>query len=182
MAGTLIVWKAPHPESDEDAARLLADYHATGDESAFQASKDVRAFYDDVLARWPPRGDEGSAPTWSSTPQGSDRVVSLDYSWSAPDELLDDIDRLARRHELVLYDPQGPNVHVPGVEDEPPAVDAREVGRVAAIGVAAVAVALAAWFASILVISWVVIVVAAFLALGAAGTLVHYAREARKHP
>lgn len=181
MAGTLMVWKAPHPASEADAARLLADYEETGDETAFEPSPDVTAFYVELLALWPPLADaEGSAPTWSSTPLESDRIVSLDYSWSAPDELLGDIDQLARRHELVLYDPQGPFVHVPGVEEEPQAVGAREVARVAVIGMVAVAVAVAAWFASIFVVSWVVIVIATFMALAAAGTLFHYAREARK--
>jgi hypothetical protein len=181
MGGTLIVWKAPHPESDEDAARLLAGYHATGDESAFEPSPDVQAFFDEVLGRWPPRDGDGGVPTWSSTPERSDRVVSLDYSWSAPGELLDDIDRLARRHELVLYDPQGPSLHVPGVDEEPQPVDAREVARVAAIGIGAIGVAVAAWYFSIFVVSWVVLVVAGFLALAAVGTLVHYAVEAGRH-
>ena len=103
MGGTLIVWKAPHPDDEDSAARLLVGYYATGDESAFNPSPDVRAFYRDVLALWPSRepADADDAPTWSSTPERSDRVVSLDYSWSAPDELLEDIDS-SRRHKLVL--------------------------------------------------------------------------------
>ena len=84
MGGTLIVWKAPHPENDDDAARLLAGYHATGDESAFERSPDVGAFYDEVLGRWPPRDGDGGVPTWSSTPERSDRVVSLDYAGRRP--------------------------------------------------------------------------------------------------
>src|SRR5262245_55438018 len=137
MSGTLIVWKSPHSDGEDDAARLLSGYHATGDESAFEPSGDVTAFLDEVLELWPPRKppeDVGTAPSWSSTPERSDRIVSLDYSWSAPDELLDDIDRIARKHALVLYDPQGPSLRVPGVDGEPAPVDGREVARVTAIG------------------------------------------------
>jgi hypothetical protein len=182
MGGTLIVWKAPHPVSEEDAVRLLAGYYATGDESAFEPSPDVRAFHDELLGRWPSPDDaDGGVPTWSSSPEQSDRVVCLDYSWSAPGELLDDIDRLARLHQLVLYDPQGPSLHVPGVDAEPPPVDAREVARVAAIGLGAIGVAVAAWYLSIFIVSWVVLVIAGFMAVAAVGTLVHYAVEARRH-
>ena len=60
-------------------------------------------------------------------------------------------------------------------------MDAREVARVAAIGIGAIGVAVAAWYFSIFIVSWVVVVVAGFLALAAVGTLVHYAVEAVRH-
>ena len=186
VGGTLIVWKAPAVADERQAAALLEDYHATGDESAFTRDPAVERFLDEILARWPALEshdpeDPEPPPTWSSTPGRSDRVVALDYSWSAPDELLDDVERLAREHGLVLYDPQGPDVHLP---DDPPdeefVPDAREVARVTAIGVAAVVVGVIAWLVSITVLSWIVIVVAAFVALMAASTLVVYARDARR--
>ena len=121
---------------------------------------------------------EGEAPaTWASTPERSNRVVSIDYSWSASDELLDDVERLAPKHELMFYDPQGPTIRGP----HPPVIDpvapnSREVARVSLIGLAAAAAAVGAWYVSITVLSWVVIVVAAFVTIMAVLTLVAYAR------
>ena len=184
MAGTLIAWKGPKVQDEDAAARLLHDYYETGDESAFEPSKDVVRFYDDLLALWPSLEeldpeDADLPPSWSESPERSTRIVSMEYRWSAADGFLEDIERLAREHGLVLYDPQGPVVIDP---DEPESTefvpDAREVLRVAALMVGSLAVAVGAWYASITVVSWIVIVIAGFLALMAAYTLVHYAREA----
>jgi hypothetical protein len=90
----------------------------------------------------------------------------LDYSWSAPDEFLDDIQRLARVHKLVLYDPQGPDVHL---ANEPPAEPyvptASDTLRLARLGLIAVAVAVGAWYLSIPILSWIVIGVAGVVML-----------------
>jgi hypothetical protein len=186
MSGTLIVWKTPPVGNEGEAARLLRGYYETGDETAFQPSEDVARFYDEVIALYPllervDTEDADRTPTWASTPERSDRVVSLDYSWSAPDALLRDIERLAREHRLVLYDPQGPDVSGPDdLNDEPYVPDRRETARVTLIGVAAILVAVGAWYASITVASWVVIAVAGFLALMSGYTLFVYAREARE--
>jgi nucleotide-binding universal stress UspA family protein len=184
VAGTLIVWKAPKVPDEDAAVRLLHDYDKTGDESAFEPSKDVVRFYDDLLALWPSLEDLNAddadlPPSWSELPERSNRVVSMEYRWSAADAFLEDIERLAREHGLVLYDPQGPVVIDPD-EPEPTEFvpDAREVLRVIAILLGAVAVMVGAWYASITVLSWLVIVVVGFVAVMAAFTLVHYAREA----
>ncbi len=160
MSGTLIVWKAPGVEDEDAAARLHRDYYETGDENAVQPSEDVAGFYDEVIAPYPPLEtldveDVDRTATWASTPEGSDRVVSFNYSWSAPDALLRDIERLAREHRLVLHDPQGPDVYGPDdLNDEPYVPDRRETLRVTLIGVAAILVAIGSWYASITVVSW----------------------------
>lgn len=75
--------------------------------------------------------DVERTPTGASTPERSDRVVSLNHSWSAPDALLRDVERLAREHRLVLYDPQGPDVSGPDdLNDGPYVPDRRETLRV----------------------------------------------------
>ncbi len=52
---------------------------------------------------------------WADLPFDiSDRVLVLSIRWSADDEALKEIERLAYEHDLVLYDPQGPDVHPPG--------------------------------------------------------------------
>jgi hypothetical protein len=169
LSGTLIVWKAPLVEDEKAAARLLEDYYASGEEAAFEPSGDVATFYDEIVALYPvDRWAEDETPTWASAPHRSDRVVMLDYSWSAPDGFLDDIQRLAGAHELVLYDPQGPDVHLP---NEPPAEPyvptAKDTLRVARMGLIAVAVAIGAWYLSIPILSWIVIGVAGVVALAA---------------
>lgn len=173
MSGTLIVWKAPVVEDERAAKRLLHDFYETGDESAFEASSDVERFYDELIALWPPRGyeedEDDAVPTWASgEPEASSRLVSMDYSWSAPDEMLDDIQRLARKHELVLYDPQGPDVHPPvDVPHAPYVPTAKDTLRVAWMGLVALAVAIGAWYASIPILSWIVIGAAALVMLAA---------------
>jgi hypothetical protein len=93
MAGTLIVWKTPRVVDEDEAARVLGDYYATGDESAFEPSADVAQFYDDLVALYPPLEDVDPdeadvAPTWASTPERSDRIVTMDYRWSVSDAFL----------------------------------------------------------------------------------------------
>jgi hypothetical protein len=181
MAGTLIVWKAPRVDDEDAAARLLAEYYETGDESAFERSDDVAGFYDELVALYPPdklgRGaDEESA--WAATPERSDRIVSVDYRWSASGAFLDDIERLARAYGLILYDPQGPTVVGPDEEGTDYVPATREVVRVTLILMGALVVAAAAWYASIVFVSWIVITVAGFMALMAVYTLYAYAREA----
>jgi hypothetical protein len=169
MSGTLIVWKAPLVEDERAAARLLEGYYATGDESAFEPSRDVARFYDEIVALYPiDTWAEDETPTWAEAPHRSDRVVMLDYSWSAPSAFLDDIQRLAGVHELVLYDPQGPDVHLP---NEPPAEPyvptAKDALRLVRMGLIAVAVAIGAWYLSIPILSWIVIGVAGIVTLAA---------------
>lgn len=169
MSGTLIVWKAPLVEDEKAAARLLKDYYASGDEAAFTPSEDVANFYDEIVRLYPiDRWVEDETPTWAEAPNRSDRVVMLDYSWSAPNGFLDDIQRLAAGHELVLYDPQGPDVHLPNEPPSEPYVPtARESLRLARLGLIAVAFAIGAWYLSIPILSWIVISVAGVVALAA---------------
>ena len=161
--------------------RLSERMARLGDETAFEPSPELAAFHEELIRLYPALeniDEDDVPPTWAATPRRSDRVMSMDYSWSAPDEMLDELERLARKHKLMFYDPQGPTLRGP----EPPTIEpvappAREVGRVTLIGVAAVLVAVGAWYASITILSGLVIVVAAFLALMSALTLVHYAHE-----
>ena len=165
MSMSLVVWKAP-VVTDEDEARALVD-REDGDPTVFEASKDVLAFYDALLARYPSlesKSDPSDDATyWSATPDRSDRVVYLELLWSVSGEMLDDIQALAREHELVLYDPQGPVVHVPGAEDEPrrrdPAV-LRQALFGTLVGVVGVALGLVV---PIPVLDWLMIGIGAFL-------------------
>lgn len=182
MSGTLFVWKAPRVPDEDAAARLVREYLETGDDRAFESSPDVLSFYDEVVGLHPPPETVGGAEdrvTWASTPERSDRIVEVDYAWSAPSEFLDDVARLARERGLVLYDPQGPTLYDPDDPGDATYVpNAREVARVVLLVVVDVVVAAVAWYASITIVSWVVVVVAAFLAVMGVATLVVYARDA----
>lgn len=188
MSGTLIVWKAPLVEDERAAQRLLDTYYESGDETPFEPSPDVERFYEELIALWPPRPydedeDEDAVPTWASgEPEASSRIVSMDYSWSAPDVMLDDIQRLAKKHELVLYDPQGPDLHLPvDLPNEPYVPTAKDTLRVARMGLIAIAVAIAAWYASIPIFSWIVIGIAALVMLAAVLGIYGDAHATLKH-
>jgi hypothetical protein len=102
----------------------------------------------------------------------------MDYRWSVSDAFLADIERLARAHGLVFYDPQGPVVVDLDDREMEYVPDKREIVRVMLICLAALVVAFGAWYTSITVLSWFVIVVAGFLALMAAYTLYVYGSQA----
>jgi hypothetical protein len=102
------------PLSEGDAGRLLE-----GDESAFEPSDDLLRFYDELVERYPVLGwdgieeADGALYTWGVTAERSDRLVGLNFTWSVPGEVIDDVVALARKLDLVLYDPQGLDFHSP---------------------------------------------------------------------
>src|SRR5690349_15992878 len=111
MGMDLILWKAPVIDDPDEAERLLAPYYKTGDESMFEPSADVTAVAEELARRFP---NEIDGPWGDPTAGTVDRVMVLSMGWSVPDATLDAIVELARKHELVLYDPQGPDVTPPG--------------------------------------------------------------------
>jgi hypothetical protein len=106
-------------------------------------------------------------------------VVLLDLRWSASGEAVDAIHELARTHELVLYDPQGPEVYPPYADDEAAARPSRgEFLQALAGGAFGVFLVVVAWFASIPVLTWALVVVGGFLAVLAVYTLVVLTQQA----
>lgn len=200
MSMTLILWKAPVVDDPDEAKKLLEPWYETEDDSAFEPSPDIakvanelRRLYpwrdltneetvaqmsEDERQKWDPgalkeiRGVEGGEP-WADLPfYESDRLLSVDIRWSADDAVIDDIIRLAREHELVLYDPQGPDVWM---STDPIAVEPAEFpgfklmdwlkigGMVAALS----AVTYAAWLIPVGWLKWPAVLVAGFFALAA---------------
>lgn len=80
---------------------------------------DLDAFVGELLAQFPAlesptENDTDWAVPWASTPEVNDGVVEINISWGSPSEdALEPTVELARRYNLVLYDPQGPDVHSP---------------------------------------------------------------------
>jgi hypothetical protein len=201
MSMTLILWKAPLVDDAEEAKALTQAWYESEDDSAFEPSPDIAIVANELRRRWPwtdltneetvarmseeeraqwdpealkeVRGVDGGEP-WADLPfWQSDRLLALDIRWSADDEVVAAIYVLAKKHELVLYDPQGPDVFLPtdSLDDEPiPPPTPWEWLK--AIGIAAVLCALTyvAWLIPIGWIRWPAVIVVGFVA--AAGLFV----------
>ncbi|HEY6662441.1 MAG TPA: hypothetical protein VIZ66_05915 [Sphingomicrobium sp.] len=143
MSMTLFLWKAPVVDDPDEAKRLTEAWNESEDDSAFEPSEDIAKVADELRRRWPYRiltneetvarmseeeraqyspealteiigVDEPEGSPWADLPfWQSDRLLSLDIRWSADDEVVAAIYALARTCELVLYDPQGPDVFLP---------------------------------------------------------------------
>ena len=109
-------------------------------------------------------------PFWQS-----DRLLALNIRWGADDEVVAAIYALARKCELVLYDPQGPDVFLPTdpLEDrraDPAADGVRDGSRSSPCAAVLVGLTYAAWLIPIGWIRWPAVIVAGFVA--AAGLFV----------
>jgi hypothetical protein len=174
MSMSLYVWSAPVITDADEAARLLN----LEDESVFEPSDRLRRFFDELLERYPSpdvptdRELEDGVTPWADGPEGSERLVSLSVRWGARDEDVDEIVALARKHELVIYDPQGPGFHT-SAEDE--AVTYRpgtgEFLRGLALALFGVLLSAIAWKLSVPVLTWVLVFVGGFVAVVAVVSL-----------
>jgi hypothetical protein len=207
MSMTLILWKAPVVREPEEAEALLKQFYECEDDSAFEPSSDIAAVAEELRRLHPwrmltneetvarmsdeerqsyrpevlgeLRGVEGGEP-WGDLPfWQSERLLMLDLRWgAASDAATDDIVRLAREHDLVIYDPQGPSVHLPtdpqrDAEAEAEAAQSLGFGAHAmAVGVTLLGLLLIAggWTLSIPVLNWLLIIVGLFV-LGVGITL-----------
>jgi len=204
MSMTLILWKAPVVNDPDDAKSLLEDWYESEDDSAFEPSADIAKIADELRCRWPYREltneetvarmseeerqqyspealkeilgvDEPEGSPWADLPfWQSDRLLVLDIRWGADDEVVTAIYALARTCELVLYDPQGPEVYLatdPLPSDEPePLPTVMDWLKIIGMCVVLCALTYAAWLIPIGWVRWPAVVVAGFFA--AAGLLV----------
>jgi hypothetical protein len=175
----LYVWKRPVLDDTAEAKRLLE----LDDESVFERSEDLVAFFAELSDRLPFRevSEMRSRPTadtpWADPPEASDRLVSLSIRWGAADGL-DTIVELARRFDLVLYDPQGPSFHSPAWEGEPVAPGVGEFLRGGLVLAAGLLVAIGGWMLSLPVLSWVLTLAGGFVVLVALLSIGAIAHEA----
>lgn len=163
MSMTLFLWKAPVVGDADEAERLLQRFEASGDESAFVPSADVAKVSDELLRRFP---EAEHGPWADSPPRQADRLLVLSIRWGADDAVIDAVVDLAREHELVLYDPQGPEVHLPGdpVESEPvPPPGPRDHLWFVFLGLAAAGVFWLGWWIDVPVLGWILMIVGGFV-------------------
>ena len=204
MSMTLILWKAPVVEDADQAKALMKDWYEAEDDSGFEPSEDIAKVADELRRRWPYRlltneetvarmsaeerqqyspealneirgFDEPEGSPWSDLPfWQSDRLLALDIRWGAGDEVVAAIYALARRCELVLYDPQGPDVFLPTdplPSDDPiPGPTFRDWFNIIAMCAFLLGLTYAAWLIPIGWIRWPAVIVAGFFA--AAGLFV----------
>jgi hypothetical protein len=163
VSKTLILWKAPVVADADEAARLLKPYYEHGDDGAFEASADVARVADELLRRFPD-GDDG--PWADSPPEATDRVLLLDIRWGADDAVIDAIVALAREHGLIVYDPQGPDVHLPSDPIEPGPVPPPSLGdhlTFVLVGLGAAGVFWLGWWIDVPVLDWVLMLIGGFV-------------------
>jgi hypothetical protein len=162
MSMTLILWKAPVTDDEDEAKRLLEPYYEREDDSAFEPSADIAKVSDELLRRFP---DADDGP-WADFPfEQTERLLVVHIRWSADDAVLDAIEQLAREHELVLYDPQGPTVRLPTdpIDTGPaPPPRLRDYLTFVGIGLAAAGVFWLGWRIDVPVLDWILMLVGGF--------------------
>ena len=119
MSFDLGVWHTRTPVSDTEAAEVYV--HLCEDWPYLEGdSQSVTAFYDELTARWPEIDtvpdekidDHGYCP-WSCALCHSGMAVVMSSVWSMADDVFAFVSSLARKHKLVLFDPQSGTVSLP---------------------------------------------------------------------
>ena len=172
MSMTLILWKAPVVDDPDEAQALLETWYETGDDSAFEPSGDLATVYELLLQNYPMDWEKGADP-WADGPDNSGRLLVLSLRWGGESRILADITVLAKKYDLVLYDPQGPDVFLPSDPLDPgpvPPPTFFEWFKAFAIAAVLVGLTYAAWLIPIGWLRWPAVIVAGFFA--AAGLFV----------
>ena len=163
MSMTLLLWKAPVVVDADEAERLLQPYYDRGDDSAFEPSAAIATVSNELLRRFP---EAGHGPWADTPPEQTDRLLLLSIRWGADDAVIDAVVELAREHQLVLYDPQGPDVTLPTdpVDSGPiPGPTLFDHVKILGIGLAAAGVFWLGWRIDVPVLEWVLMISGGFV-------------------
>ncbi|HKY51838.1 MAG TPA: hypothetical protein VJP45_11340 [Candidatus Limnocylindria bacterium] len=109
MSYTLLVWGSPVPDSAREAGELIK----RPSDTTFDATPALVAFVRELLDEFPTIAADPKRSPWSVMPTPSERFVELDFSSRAKDADIERVVALARRHGLVVYDPEGPALYPP---------------------------------------------------------------------
>ena len=194
MTFDLYAWKAPRELEPKAAASLVGTWEEGGaepSEAPFEPSDDVGWFYRELLKDGIPGlealsdgvPDHSSRPIWLSTdPPAPARIVAMRFPSSVERDDLDGVYGLAAKYDLVLFEPRGPSLHLPlEVMAEQATATFWPSGAIQAFvaGSVGVAIVVISWIVGIPILSWVGILIGAFMALGAVYTFVHEGRRLR---
>jgi hypothetical protein len=117
-------------------------------------------------------------PPGSVTGERSDRIVGLNFTRRVPGEALDEVVALARKLELALYDPQGPNFHSPAelviepTRRDPAVLRQALVGTLIGAAVLGLGIVL-----PVPVLDWILIVVGGFIVVMGVYSVAVWLRE-----
>jgi hypothetical protein len=176
MSMSLYLWKAPVIDDPDKARALIDRYYEQCEISVFEPSEDVVRALGKIREKHSDAAGNDDNP-WSSWPiEDSDRIIELNIRWSVDGEVLDTIIDIAAEHDLVVYDPQGPDVYraVDANADSGPIPRPTpwEWFKTFAIPAVLVGLTYAGWQIPIGWIRWPAVVVAGFLALAGLFVLV----------
>ena len=171
MSMDLFLWKAPVTGDPEEAAALLKRYFEDDHKEVFEPSEDVVRVLDLIRETYPDdaeAGAEESAP-WASWPiPDSNRLIELNIRWGVETRLPADVVVLARKFDLVLYDPQGPDLFLSTdpIEDLTaiPRTTGWEWTKAFLIAAGLLGLTYAAWLIPIGWIRWPAVIIAGFFA------------------
>jgi hypothetical protein len=111
VSHTLLVWGSPVPATAKEAGDLIKRSPAT----TFDATPALAAFVAELLREFPSIVDDPKRSPWSVMPTPSERFLELDFSTRAKDADVERVFALAKRHGLVVYDPEGPALYPPDI-------------------------------------------------------------------
>ena len=161
----------------DELLRLYPYWPISGEELLASMSEEERGRYtEEGLAQLRESGSytQDEDGPWSDIPfEQTDNLLVLNIRWSADDKVLDDIVRIGRERELVIYDPQGPSVYLP---DDPedygpiPEPTAWEWAKIVAMCTFLLALTYGAWLIPFGWLRWPAVIIAGFFA--AAGIFV----------
>lgn len=158
----------------EELLRLYPYWPVPGEELVRSMSDEERSQYtEEGLAQLLESGSyaQGKGGPWADLPfEQSDNLLQLSIRWSAHDGVLDDIIRIGRERELVIYDPQGPSVYLPDdpEESEPiPAPTLADHLKIWGMAVGLAALTYAAWLIPYGWLRWPLVAVGAFFTIAA---------------
>ena len=162
----------------EELLRLYPYWPISGEELMASMTDEEKGRYTgEGLAQLRESGSyrQGQGGPWSDLPfEQSDGLLVLNIRWSAHDGVLDDIVRIGRERELVIYDPQGPSVYLPTDPIDEEAEESRATAKdwlgILAMCAFLVALTYAAWLIPFGWLRWPAVIVAGFFA--AAGLFV----------
>jgi hypothetical protein len=161
----------------DELLRLYPYWPISGEELLAGMSEEERGRYtEEGLAQLRESGSytQDEDGPWSDLPfEQTKNLLILNIRWSADDKVLDDIVRIGRERELVIYDPQGPSVYLPDDPEDTgpiPKPRARDWLSIIAMCTPLLALTYAAWLIPIGWLKWPAVIVAGFFA--AAGLFV----------
>jgi hypothetical protein len=188
----LYAWKSPRDLDADRAEALLESWHEAGGdpgESPFEPSTDVGWFYRELMKDEPGLEassdavpDTSKGPIWrSATPESPARVVAIRLPPATPGDALDTISGLAMKYDLVLFDARNRRLHLP-LEEMAAHASATfwPAGAIqaAVTGGSGGAIAGAAWFLAIPLLSGLLMLAGGFMFVMAVYTFVHEGRKA----